>query len=419
VTVAVADVEPMSEDPPWLQTDAPPMLAADPTEEQTLAPVQTEPRGERSVSVASSDSPPDLLRRWTMAELLSEPDDFTWLIRGLYAASTYGQLAGPMKALKSYLLAFIQAGVASGAPIFGHFEPVGSPRAVLAYVGEGGRAPWTRRFKRVCAAMGINPSDLDLRAVFDIAPIPSLVFQESLRRHIDELEVCPLVSIDPLYAFHGTTTRAADLHQEGALLNLLSEPCTEAEASLIVVNHYNQTGAGSSLRRITMAGSGEWADSWLLLDHREQPDVENGLFRLTLEVGSRQWGGATWNLDLDIGRFDIDTGSHDGQIAWDLNRASAAPASARRDDAKARARLGILEALGDKPWMLTKTDLRSIVGGNRTTFDAALAELVDENQISHDKRPRNESGVEKTRPLWGIRPSGTAPNGPGWPGEAD
>jgi hypothetical protein len=42
------------------------------------------------------------------------------------------------------------------------------------------------------------------------------------------------------------------------------------------------------LKRITMAGSGEWADSRLLLEHREPPDVESGIFRLTIDVGSRQ-----------------------------------------------------------------------------------------------------------------------------------
>jgi hypothetical protein len=356
-----------------------------------------------------------------MAELLSEPDDFTWLVQGLLAALTYGQLAGPMKALKSYLLAFIQAGVASGVPIFGQFEPVGSPRGVLAYVGEGGRAPWTRRFKRVCAAMGINPADLDsLQVVFDIAPIPSLVFQESLRHHLDETIICPLVTVDPLYSYHGTTTKASDLHQEGALLNMLSGPCIEAEASLLVVNHYNQGGVGSSLKRITMAGSGEWADSWLLLDHRETPDVENGLFRLTLEVGSRQWGGMTWDLDLDIGRFDIDTGSHDGQIAWDLHKARSSGTTAEKaNDAKAKARYAILETLADLPWSLTKTELKATVGGNRSTFDAALGELVDEGRITHNRLRRDESGIDKTRPLWGLSPTPATPDGPGWGPETD
>lgn len=361
--------------------------------------------------------PDDLLRLWTMAELLAEPDAFSWLVRGLLAALTYGQLAGPMKALKSYLLAFIQAGVASGVPIFGQFEPVGS-RDVLAYVGEGGRSPWTRRFKRVCAAMGINPADLDhLHAVFDVAPIPSLVFQESLRRHIDELELCPLVTVDPLYSYHGTATKASDLHQEGALLNLLSGPCIEAEASLLVVNHYNQTGSGSSLKRITMAGSGEWADSWLLLDHREPPDVENGLFRLNLEVGSRQWGGMTWNLDLDIGRFDVDTGSHDGQITWDLRRASFGTSKPDKTAGAEKASKRILDTIADHSFEMTKTEIRTAVGGNRDAFDKAFDALAEDEAIVHHMRGRAEAGTTKKRLLWGLRLESVEDAGPGWGGD--
>jgi hypothetical protein len=361
------------------------------------------------------DEAPELLRLWTMAQLLSEPDDFAWFVRGLLAALTYGQLAGPMKTLKSYLLAFIQAGVASGVPILGQFEPVGSPRGVLAYIGEGGRGPWMRRFKRVCASMGINPSDLDLlHAVFDVAPIPSLVFQESLRRHLDKLEICPLVTLDPLYSYHGTTTKASDLHQEGALLNILSGPCIEAEATLLVVNHYNQTGSGSSLKRITMAGSGEWADSWLLLDHREPPDVEHGLFRLTLEIGSRQWGGMTWNLDLDIGRFDIETGSHDGQIAWDLNRATFDSVKPDKSAGTDRASKRIADTIADHPFEMTKTEIRTAVGGNRDTFDRAFDALADAETIVHHQRGRAEAGTTKKRLLWGMGSDSANAAGPGW-----
>ena len=44
-----------------------------------------------------------LFRRWSMGELLTEPDDFSWLVGGLFAAPTYGQIAGEMKTLKSSL----------------------------------------------------------------------------------------------------------------------------------------------------------------------------------------------------------------------------------------------------------------------------------------------------------------------------
>ena len=233
-----------------------------------------------------------LFRRWTMNELLGEPDDFAWLIRGLLATPTYGQIAGELKTFKSYFAGFIGVGLAAGVPIFGRFTPP-EARPVLAYVGEGGRLPWTRRIRRICQAMGVAPADLDLHSSFDTAPLASTVFQESLARDLVEIKPA-LVLPDPLYTFHGTDTKASDLHQEGALLNRLSAPCMDAGASMVVVNHFNQTGSGNGLKRITQAGSGEWADSWMLLAHRADADVPNGRFQLKLDIGSRQWGGRSY-----------------------------------------------------------------------------------------------------------------------------
>lgn len=165
-----------------------------------------------------------------------------------------------MKTLKSYLAGFVQVGLAAGIPIFGHFRPDTS-RPVLGYVGEGGCIPYTRRLRRIAAAMGVDLEDIPLELSFDVAAVQSPVFQESLARDLTELEP-GLVVVDPLYAFHGAQTKASDLHAEGALLNAISKPCGDAGASLMVVNHFNQGGAGLNLKRITIAGSGEWADSW-------------------------------------------------------------------------------------------------------------------------------------------------------------
>jgi hypothetical protein len=361
---------------------------------------------------------PDLFRRWTMPDLLAEPTDFEWLVKGLLANPTYGQAAGEMKTLKSYVTGFIEVGLASGLPIFDRFVPAAA-RPVVAYVGEGGRALWTRRISRICSAMGTNPAELDLHPAFDVAPVSSVKFQESLRRDLDEIEP-GLLTLDPLYTYHGTATRAADLHQEGALLNQLSAPCMDAGASLLVVNHMNQTGSGMSLKRITMAGSGEWADSWMLLAHREDPDVDAGLFRLTLDIGSRQWGGTTWDLDLDIGRFDEDTGSHDGEITWDICRASPTSSAADKATATAnRTEKAILDVLVDCPWEKTRSAIKELVGGGRETFDRAFDDLAKRDVIAHDMRGREESGTTKKRLVWGLTPTSADSIRPGSPGSAE
>ncbi len=126
---------------------------------------------------------------------------------------------------------------------------------MLAYVGEAGLKFMEKAHASDIPCDGCRFADLDIHPTFDVAPVPSLAFQESLRMDLYELEPV-LMILDPWYSYHGTTTKASDLHQEGALLNLVSAPCVAVDCSLQVVNHFNQTGTGTSLKRITQAG---WA----------------------------------------------------------------------------------------------------------------------------------------------------------------
>jgi hypothetical protein len=355
---------------------------------------------EDAVARIESDLPPpplngtdgagDLLRRWTMAELLAEPDDFRWLVKGLLVDPTYGQIGGELKTLKTVIASFVTVAVAAGEPLFGHFD-VATARPVVAYVGEGGRKPYKRRLRRIAQAMGVKLDDLPLFPVFDVAPIQSDIFRHTLARDLRDVEP-GLVTLDPLYMHHGTATRAADLHQEGALLGVLSWPCIEAGVSVQLVNHFNQTGYGVNLKRITMAGSGEWADSWMLLAHRVDPDVQQGAFKLLLEVGSRQWGRSTWELDQTLGRFDPDLGEHEGDIAWEIRR--RASGTNQRVDR-------VLALAATQPFQLTKEELAVGAGGKRARTRDLIDSLVDTGRPSH--RPtniqRNRGGSNMTVPV--------------------
>lgn len=368
---------------------------------------QTNGKAPVSVTPATSTSgqptrrpPSDLFRRWSMAELLAELDSFSWLIQGLLAEPTYGQIAGEMKTLKTYVSAMIQIGLAAGVPILDRFIPP-EPRPVLAYVGEGGRRPYRRRLCRVAESMGVSLLDIPLFVSTDVAPIQSPMFAESLAR--DLAEVGPaLVSLDPFYAYHGTASKASDLHQEGALLSGLSARCLDAGASLMVVNHMNQSGAGMDLKRITMAGSGEWVDTWMLIAHRQgQPaDVDAGRFALRLEVGSRQWGGTRWDLDLNIGRFDPDAGAHDGPITWNIHPA-ATGGSGPADDRHSKTRQAILDVLSDRPG-ITRTDIRELVKVSHDRFKAAFDALADDGYITHDKPRIDPVKGGRPAPRWYI-----------------
>jgi hypothetical protein len=370
-----------------------------------------------------AESPPEgdgdlqLFRRWTMAELLAEPDKLVWLLMGFLCELTYGQIAGELKSLKTYLAAMIQVGLAAGVPVLGRFRPP-APRPVLAYVGEGGRIPYIRRLKRVAEAMDVDLAHIPLEIVTDVAPITSEIFQASLARDLHDLQPA-LVTLDPYYAYHGVKTSASNLHEEGALLSGLSNRCLNAGASLLIVNHMNQTGNGMDLKRITMAGSGEWVDSWMLLAHRETPDLDAGNFKLKMQIGSRQWGGTTWDLDLGIGHFDQERGHHDGPIHWDLQpAATGAKTKPAADDTKVQdARAAILDLLTERPAELTKTQTRDGVAGARRAFEIAWDTLIEDNRISHNKAGRTEAGTTKSRIVWSATTNPDHTTSPGSPWE--
>ena len=244
----------------------------------------------------------------------------------------------------------------------------------MYYAGEGGEKPYRRRLQRMASSADLELASTQIHATFDVAPIQSPTFQLSLQRDLSQTRPA-LVIIDPFYAFHGSGTNAASLYEEGELLSGLSSMCLEAGASLMLVNHFNQTGKGAGLKRITMAGSAEWVDSWILLSHRDRPaaNVAAGEFFLSMEIGSRQWGGRELHVDLTTGAFNHATGTHDGDVIWNV-RSSL---EGNRGDREV-----VLRILKDEPWRHSKTALAERLGGRA----ARARELVDRLESAEEIR---------------------------------
>ena len=62
---------------------------------------------------------------------------------------------------------------------------------------------------------------------------------------------------------------------------------------------------------------------------------------------------------------------------------------------------------------MTKTEIRTVVGGNRGLFDSTFDDLINTGEIGHDKRGRIEAGTTKQRPVWGLTSTRTSEAGPG------
>lgn len=349
----------------------------------------------RLTEPAAADSAIDaeslLFRDWTPAELLAADTGFTWLVEGMYATPTYGMTAGESKTAKSTIGAITQMCVAAGEPVLGQFK-VPKARPVVVYVGEGGRIPHTRLMTRISEAMGVPWRDLPIYPRHEIAAIMSPRFQATLARDLEKYEP-GLVVIDPYYAFHGSSADSRNLHEEAEVLNAVSAVCVEAGAVLDITHHFNR-GEGKGLRRITMAGGAEWVDTWRLLEHREQPDVDNGRFQLRLEIGSRQWGGSAWDIDLNLGRFQPELGLYDGPITWQIRRPGTNPNNA---DA------AILDAVAAEPLTYTKEELARRAGGRLTDARHRIEALTTRKLILPELTDRPNSAGQN-RKVWTYRP---------------
>lgn len=316
------------------------------------------------------------------------PDPFVippieWLIQGMWCDGTHGELAGGDKTLKSVLAMLIDVGLAAGVPVLGRFD-VPTPRRVLHLAGEGGRAGYWRRFERVCAAYGVSVDDVRpmLEVTFNTASVSSPRFVAEVQAKL-EVHRPALTHVDPWYAYSPRGVDSRQLIEVGAALETLGGLCRQCDSTLLINNHFNQTGTGDGLKRITGAGHAEWVDSWMLVAHREQPDVPGGRFRLSLQIGSRQWGGTSCDVDLDIGRFDVIAGTHDGPMQWDVQPATTVgPDPQAAHDVKiadAKRALRIKAKRRTKPWK--RDQLIGATPGTAAVLRVAFDQMVDDGEL--------------------------------------
>jgi hypothetical protein len=265
---------------------------------------------------------PTHLRVWSMAELMESDLTLRWLVRNVLVSPTYGQIAGSKKTLKTYLAQYLALAIATGEPFMGQF-PVEKQGNVLLFVGEGGRIPWTRRMPRIAKSVGINDiRDVPIHAVFQTAPLLSPAFKQTVEASIERLDPV-LTVIDPFYAFHGSDVNSANIHEEGALLTAAADPFIHHGSTFMIVNHFKKGPESRGLDAITMAGSGEWVDSWVFTSQRELPDLNAGMFYISVEFGSRQWGGSRWDFDLSIGKESPMGEEPETPITFEIRRSYA------------------------------------------------------------------------------------------------
>ena len=295
----------------------------------------------------------------------------TWHAEDLLCRDTHGELAGAEKSLKSYVGLIIDVGLAAGRKVFGHFA-VAERQRVSLMIGEGGEMPFLHRLAEVCAAYGIKPGDLDgwLHYTTDRAAANSPRFLDGLRAELETFEPA-LVHIDPWYVYQPGVTESSQLTSVAAALNEYSETCREGGATALLNHHFNRTDQ-TGLRKITGAGHAEWVDSWMLCSHREQPDVMGGKYRLLFEVGSRRWGGGSWDIDLDMATIV-------SPLRWKINPAASQPTTTFDPFVDRKRELINVGNKAQKP--LTRSAWVARISKRKDISFAALDELIADGMV--------------------------------------
>lgn len=358
----------------------------------------------------SSDERRPILKFMSAAELAEPVPPIEFLISSALARDTFGPNAGPKKSLKTHNNQAMGFAVASGLDLFGCDQfKVPRPMPVLCIIGEGGELPYRRLLQRVARAYGVDLADIPLTVAFGAAPLGTPQLTDEIKRGLDVVQP-GLVILESFYNFHPADIEAGNLYSRGPRIaeyhNLIRGEL--AGATSLLTDHFRTTNNKSlDLDTIAMAGQAESADSWILQNHREAPDVGAGEFRLLTAFESRQWGGTRWEVDWHCGPFDTALGQHIGEITWDVRPADATTAASDRKGIIGHNDLQTLicEYVGGNPDEKESTIVAHIAGVHHVgdkRVKAAFLDLAKQNLLSKQPGKVQEGGREVTRPVWRL-----------------
>jgi hypothetical protein len=198
-----------------------------------------------------------------LAQVLARVDQAgppAWLVEGLWPRDAYGVFAAEDKAGKTWAILDLAVSVAAGVPWLGAFTCPPSGR-VLVFLGEGGERAMVRRLRAIAVHKQVDLGELAELGLMRLCfRVPKLTSGEELAAIEAELAGRPaaLVIVDPLYLAVGAGATGSNLYAMGAVLAAIQGVCQHAGAALVVVTHWNKTGDGTGIQRISGVGPGAW-----------------------------------------------------------------------------------------------------------------------------------------------------------------
>jgi hypothetical protein len=165
-------------------------------------------------------------------------------------------LAAEQKAGKTWAELDLVVATAAGKAWMGVY-PIHRQGRVVVFLGEGGKRKMLRRLRAVCAFHGVRLEDLPITLCFRAPRLSSELHMAAIAEELAAHDEVALIVVDPLYlAAQGA--KASALYEMGAHLERIQLLAQDVGAALMVVHHWNQTGAGRGVERMSGAGPAEW-----------------------------------------------------------------------------------------------------------------------------------------------------------------
>jgi hypothetical protein len=265
-------------------------------------------------AVDEDGQPPFRLRIYGASEFNATTFKQQWLIKNVLVDEQPAGLGSAKKSMKTTITLDAMISLASRTPFLGEFE-VPEPVPVLMITGESGGFVTQETVRRICAAKGITPEDLEGRFFigFELPSFSAEEQMDELARTIWKHQI-RVVSLDPTYLclHNGSSTGKpldpANLFEMGPLLQEVGRTCLEAGATPLLLHHFKKTtpdpSAPPDLDDFAYSGMAEYMRQWILMRRRERYVPGSGEHKLTLVIGGSAGHAGEWCVDIKEGAVD-------------------------------------------------------------------------------------------------------------------
>lgn len=358
----------------------------------------------------------------TTAQLLAQQAPRQWLFPHVLAGREPTVIVGPSKTLKSSLAVDLCAALASGGKFLGEFAAERVFRTGFVSCAEQGRA-LTDLAERWQATRAAAPdlTNLMWSLTVDDPTDPDRLDQLSEWIVAQQLEV---VVIDPL------RLRSTNKRNQAAAIETLARRCLDAGATPIFCVSTPKERKPGKLDASILAGSLDFAQQWLLVNHRQTPQPCSGRHQLWLTIGGYAGQGGQWGVDVDEGRL-TDAGGRKWEVTLqaaeslhgEADRLAEEPLHQRL---RTQIRLAITALDGG---MATKSRIRSSCGMNGAKFAQTWNRMFADGDLDavpvDDKEPfpryrltdpivvKKKEAVRSDRPTAAIASQAPPPTGAG------